>query len=142
MAKFYVVRKNNVFYPASESDAEIARKFPYGKVLSCKIWKERNVNFHRKFFALLKYVFNNQDRYKNIKHMRVAIELECGNYDEYVTLDGKLVYVTKSISFESMDEVEFEELYNNAIDVILDKFIRGDTRENINNQVNEILCFL
>lgn len=142
MAKLCVVRKNNVFFPASESDADIAKKFKYGEVYQCEIKKPRNLKFHRKFFALLQYVFDNQDKYSNLSDLRVEILLQCGAYDEHITVDGKMVYVPKSLSFESMDDVEFEQLYGAAVDVVIRYFVKGDTPENIENQVNEILCFL
>ena len=142
MAIFYVIKRDFGFFPSSDSDFEVCKKFVEGEVYRCEIKKPRNIKFHRKFFALLQYVFENQDKYDNIEDLRVEIELKAGNYIEHITTKGKMVYIPKSLKFERMDNVEFENLYNKAIDVILKHFICGDTKENIENQVNIILGYV
>jgi len=141
MAIFFVVKKDYGFFPVSDDDFEKCKRFKDGIVYRAEIKLPRNIKLHRKFFALLKYVFANQDIYDNMEDLRVEIELKCGSYTEHLTTKGKLIYNPKSISFENMDEVEFGELYNKAVDVILKEFIIGDTKENIEAQVQEILAF-
>jgi len=141
MAIFFVVKKDYGFFPVNDNDLEVCKKFVEGEVYRCEIKKPRNIKFHRKFFALLQYVFENQDKYDNAEDLRVEIELKAGNYTEHITTKGKMIYIPKSIAFEKMDNIEFEKLYNKAVDVILKDFIIGDTKENIEAQVQDILAF-
>jgi hypothetical protein len=141
MAAFCVVRKSGAFYPASDLDYEIAGWLKDNEVYRCDIKKPRKLKFHRKFFALIDYVFNNQDKYANKEDLRVELELKAGSYREHVTTKGKILYIPNSIAFDKMDDVEFGQLYNRVIDVVLKHFIRGDTKENIDEQVNNILGY-
>jgi len=141
MAIFFVVKKDYGFFPVNDNDFEVSKKFVEGEVYRCEIKKPRNIKFHRKFFALLQYVFENQEKYDTAEDLRVEIELKSGSYAEHITTKGKLIYIPKSIAFEKMDNIEFEKLYNKAVDVILKDFIIGDTKENIEAQVQEILAF-
>jgi hypothetical protein len=140
MATFFVVKKDFGFFPVNDNDQEVCKKFADGEVYRCEIKKPRNLKFHRKFFALLQYVFENQEKYDTVEDLRVEIELKAGNYTEHITTKGKLIYIPKSIAFEKMDNVEFEALYNKAIDVVLKDFING-TKEEIEAQEQEILAY-
>ena len=143
MAKFAVCKlPNNLLSHVDDDGYDILKKIKIGEIYENEIKKPRNYKFHRKFFALLKLVFENQDKYDNIKDLRVEIELKTGNYEEHLTLKGKIIYIPKSISFDKMDDIEFEKLYNKSIDIILSDFIKGGSKKEIEKQVNKILGFL
>lgn len=111
-----------VLLPSSE-DTEIAmQKIANGEEFLIEVKKARNIKFHKKAFALLKVVFENQERYATLEDMRVEFKLKAGLYDEHITTKGKMIYVPKSMSFESMDELEFNELYSKFIDIALKHF--------------------
>ena len=133
--------QNNYLAPSLPTDVEKLSKWKLGEVLRAKINKPRNIKFHRKYFALLNVAFDNQDKYTNFEDLRVEVQLKCGWYQEHVTTKGQIVYVPKSIAFSKMDEIEFSELYDKAIDVILKNFCIGSTKEEINQKVLEILNF-
>jgi hypothetical protein len=142
MANLNIYRRTlDGFAPASDDAALFFGKTKLGQLVTLDGRRPRNLKFHRKFFALIDYVFSNQDRYANKEDLRVELELKAGSYREHVTTKGKLVYVPKSIAFDKMDDVEFEQLYNRVIDVVLKHFVRGDTKENIDEQVNNILGY-
>jgi len=91
--------------------------------------KKRNPKFHRKAFALFGLVLENQDKYDTIDTLMTEIKLQLGHYEEHVTLGGKLIYKPKSIAFDQMDENDFNEFMQNAINVILKFFCIGMDRE-------------
>ncbi|NMC98892.1 MAG: DUF1367 family protein [Bacteroidales bacterium] len=74
--------------------------------------RQRNILHHRKFFAILKI----WAEYKGIdlSSALVVLKILLGEV-ETVEYMGKKIVIPKSISFESMDEVEFTEFYNKAI---------------------------
>lgn len=86
-----------------------------GEILECDTRKARHPEHHRKFFALLQQAFANQDKYRNLTDLLVALKLKVGHYDEHVTADGRLVFVPRSISFARMEQDEFSKFYNAAI---------------------------
>ena len=142
MADLYLVKmKNGSFTPATSNDIDVAKKFEAGEIYPAKIWKRRNVKFHRKFFELLNMIFDMQEKYTNERDLRVEITLKCGFYEEHLTEKGKIVYIPKSISFEKMDDVEFEKLYNKAIDVCIRDYAKGKSAHEIDFKIDQILGF-
>lgn len=74
-------------------------------------------------------VFNNQDKYDTIESMVTEIKLRVGHYEEHMTVKGTLIYVPKSISFDEMDQLEFDEFYSKAVNCCLKYFVPGDNQE-------------
>ena len=77
-------------------------------------------------------VFQNQEQYTNIEHLRKDLIIESGNYDLRYDLMGVEIREAKSISFSSMDDIKFSELYNDVIEVII-KYFHFDKDEIIEN---------
>ena len=40
---------------------------------------------------------------------------------DYVEVEGELTAIPKSIAFDSMDELKFEQLYNAVLDVVINE---------------------
>ena len=95
----------------------------------------RNVKFHRLFFSLLNLVFDNQEIYTNLDHLRHDLTVDAGYYDLTYNFNGEEVKRPKSISFSSMDETEFKKLYSDVLDSILRNFkwSQKDIEENLIN---------
>lgn len=91
----------------------------------------RNGKFHRKFFALLDVGYEAWDpdrKHKSYKGMAVEknreqfredITIAAGYYAQTFDLKGRMVIRAKSISFAKMDDVEFENLYQAVVTVLL-----------------------
>lgn len=123
---------NGSFKPAYDSDYEQAKKIKAGKQVHCEITQPRNYEFLKKFFALVNLVYQNQDKYTNIKHLRKDLIIEAGYYDVRYNLHGVEIFEAKSISFASMTEDEFGKLYNAVVDTIV-KYFHFDKQEIIDN---------
>ena len=108
--------------PAFEEGEEWLRKKPPGKHFKANLKSSRNPGHHRKAFALLKLVLENQDTYETIEDLLVEFKLKSGHYAEHITTKGVLIYVPKSIAFDEMGQEEFEELYEKWIDIAVAHF--------------------
>lgn len=102
-----------------DSDYESFKKVRRDTDLLIDIKQPRNYKFHKKFFALVNMVFENQDRYTSIDRLREDLTIEAGFYEEHVTFVGEIKTTAKSISFANMDEIEFSTLYNKFIDTVI-----------------------
>lgn len=133
MKLFLVKQLNNTFKVAHNSDYEKLKKLKVGEVYQCEVKQPRNLKFHRKFFALINMLFENQERYTNLDRLRKDLIIAAGFYDEWFDLDGVQQREAKSISFGSMSEYEFGELYSRVLDVIVEhfNFDRQDIVENV-----------
>lgn len=131
----------NTFAPLGEDDFEDAKKFPVGEPYRCKIWKSRNYNFHRKFFALIKVLFDMQDHFNNKTALRYWLTMKAGFFNMVVAPNGKPMYFAESISFSKMDNVRFEKLYNSVIDAAIREICQGGSKAKIEEQVNIVIGF-
>lgn len=117
MKEIHLVKQiNGSFIPATNSDKEVCNRFKVGDTMKAKVSKPRNPLFHRKFFAMLNITHQNQSKHQDFDHFRKYVICCCGKYDEIPSKKGMLI-LPHSISFASMSELEFEDLYNNALDV-------------------------
>ncbi len=132
--KITVVKQyDNTLKAAHDSDLEEMKKLKAGETYQFDFTKPRNIKFHNKFFALLNMTYQNQEIYNDITRMRKELTKACGFYESYLNHKGNRVYEAKSISFSSMDEAEFTNLYNKFLDVIIVifKFDRDTIEENL-----------
>jgi len=117
--KLLVKKTTKGLLPMYESDYANYVKIPMNEEFEIEYVKKRNLKFHKKYFALLKLAFENQSDYRILEDMRRDLIITAGWYNEVINLiDGEVLKVAKSISFSSMDEVEFSELYQKTKDVI------------------------
>ncbi len=118
--------------PLYDSDLDNKKKLKLGEVYQATIVMPRNIKFHRKFFALINMVYNNQEIYNNIDVLRSDLTIAAGFYDTHTTFNGKERIEARSISFGSMDEIEFEKLYNAFIIVVV-KYFKFDKQDILDN---------
>ena len=57
--------------------------------------------------------------------------MQVGYYEKKVTLGGRITYEAKSTRFSAMDEAQFQEYYDRAVDVILKYFLPETNREEL-----------
>lgn len=110
---------NGHFKLAYDSDYEKSKKIPLNEPIIYEWKKVRNYEFHKKFFSLVNMVYQNQEQYNNIDDLRDDLTVKAGFYYKYINIDEIEVKKPKSISFASMDENEFSNLYNAFIDVVV-----------------------
>lgn len=122
---------SGTFKPACNFDYELAKKIKPNEPIIYTFSRPRNYKFHKKFFALINLVYENQEVYNNREHMRKDLTVCAGFYDLRHDLNGLEIQEPKSISFASMDEIEFSEFYNRIIDEVV-KWLKFDKEELIN----------
>jgi hypothetical protein len=105
--------------PCYDKDYEIYSNIKINEEFEIDYKKKRNSKFHRKFFALLKLFYENQDVYYNIEDLRLDLIKESGRFEEVINIfTGEVFKKANSISFASMDEITFSELYEDCKTII------------------------
>ena len=81
------------------------------------IGRARNPLFHRKVFAVAKCICDNietgDDAYMMIKRCMV----EAGEVVHVKLLSGEYAYIPKSISYDEMDQAEFERVFRIVLNI-------------------------
>ena len=139
MKDIYLVKQlNGSLLPAYDSDKELMSSIKVGEIYKYKFSKPRNIKFLRKFFALIKLVYENQEHYRSIEHLRRDLTIESGYYDVRVNkFTGEQIIEPKSISFASMDEIEFGKLYSKFLVTVIRVF--GWDGEEIENNIADFI---
>jgi two-component SAPR family response regulator len=119
MKIFMVKGLNNNLICAYNSDYDAFKKLKTNQIIEVEIKQKRNVKFHKKFFALINLAYHNQDTYNNIDDMREDLIIDAGFYRTTDNKRSETVKKALSISFASMDDIEFNELYSRVADVIV-----------------------
>lgn len=125
---FLTKSQNNSFSPADELSLEVASKIKFGSTVKANIVQPRNIQFHRKYFALigLGYEYWNppEQEWQGIKAekspqvFREQVIIQAGFREVTYNLDGSVKVIAKSMSFGSMDDITFGLLYSSSFKVI------------------------
>jgi len=142
VSELYVKKSFGKMEAADEASYEIMKKFKHGEVYKVKIWKPRNIKFHRKFFALLNSSYDIQNKYNTFEAYKYEVLLRAGHYEIHTTLKGVQVPVIKSLKFSDVDDIQFEEIFSNTIDAILNYFIPEMPEDDLRGEVQRILDFV
>ena len=134
MVKFLLSRKLHVLFPVDESGEAVIRKFGMGEVLTVEVKRPRNLAFHRKLFAMLNIVLENQNHFKSVDDLLELTKLRTGHCHTVETKYGQ-VKITDSISFASMDQDAFADFYNRACAWVIDEVIPGLSQQDLDDEV-------
>ena len=100
--------------PLNSEDEEKLKSLPLDWDGIVTLKHPRNYEFHKKYFALIKLGFENQERYKNKDHYRYVMQMKAGFYDSVET-DKGTIWLPISVSFGSMESHEFMDLYSKVL---------------------------
>jgi hypothetical protein len=134
-----LIREGTHLVPADTLSAEAVAGIKARETVTASIRRPRNPAHHRKLWALLSAVYENQTLFATKEDLLNAIKIETGLFDKGVTVNGIPWVAPKSISFTAMDQARFEEWYEKAVDVILTKILPGINRSDLDTIIHEIL---
>lgn len=140
--KGYFKKIGGALIPDDDSTVDQLQKLKTGEVVLVEYKRPRNIQFHRKFMALVNLVYDNQDKYTNREDLLTELKLQVGHYNNHVTMGGKLIFTPKSISFASMDDDEFSIFYSKVIDVVLRYFLTDMGEDELHSMVDSVLGFV
>jgi hypothetical protein len=133
--KIALIRTLSGLKPAYDSDNESLKKIKLNQIYEFEFKQPRNYKHHRKFFALINLAFQNQDVYSNIDDLREDLTVSSGYYRMIQDRQGNEIKKPLSISFASMDQSEFNELYSKVCRVIIEWL--GVTNTEIEEEITQ-----
>lgn len=131
--KVLVQNELDGLHPVYDSDMEEKKKLKIGKRYWMETKEARNPEFHKKYWALMKVALEhipshvldiledvNKFKIKKPEDVHFYVKLKLGMVKKrYVSSDGRVGFEVKSTSFDKMDDIEFQEFYNRALDVVI-----------------------
>ena len=114
------IKSDGKLIPANDETFERVKKMPIGESIFMEWKPKRNYQFHKKFFSLLNFIFENQSHYKSLDNLLEVYKFKAGYFETIITHKGAKHYKAKSIAFHNMHNDEFEKFYSAAIDTSLE----------------------
>jgi hypothetical protein len=139
MADLIMVKRLGALRPADDASEEFLNGLPPGELIKVKISRSRNLQQHRKFYALLQIVFQNQSIYPTIDALLAVIKITLGHCDIVKLPDGQMAPVVKSISFASMPQDDFNRFYSQTVDLVLQHFLAGIERTELEREIYQLV---
>lgn len=140
--ELYLKNTSYGLFPVSDDDYEIKTKLKIGEIYKVTIKKARNYDLLKKYFAMInvswQYLSESQQEFFNESKegYRKTVEIAAGHYEKVYSIQRKeWVEQHKSIAFDSVDEFQFREIYDNVRRVIFDVFLRHISQEEFENNL-------
>lgn len=128
--------------PLYGSDHDMKRRLKTGSTVRCRVSLPRNYEFHKKFFALVRLTFDNLplplvERWgvRNEDDMLRRFKRDLGYFTSRTNELGENEIEYLSISFGAMEETDFERFYNDCVDLVLHRYIRGLGRAELEEEI-------
>lgn len=128
--------------PLYDSDYDLKKRLRVGSIVKCKVSNPRNYEHHKKFFALVRLTFDNLPsnlaeyfKVHNEEDMLRRFKRDLGYFKTSLNERGEKEIEYKSISFSAMEQHEFERFYNQCIDLVLYKYIKGIDKEDLITEI-------
>lgn len=151
MAEIYLRRLYDKLVPIDDLNMELFEKLKANGVYKAVITQTRNVGLHRKFFSLLNLAYKNYEQpevfhngirvQKSFDRFREEVIIACGYWELELNKRNNVVQRAKSISFASMEQTTFEELFSMAITVIMNEYLTYYSQEDMDLLVNQVLGY-
>lgn len=121
--------------PMYDEDYEEKKKLKIGQLYKAKVTVPRNIQFHRKYFAMISCAWDllterQREFFGTKESFRKTLQVAAGHCERVFNLELRAwVEVPKSIAFDKMSGDEFEELYRDVREVLLTVFLKHITIE-------------
>jgi len=146
---------NGAFIPATEDDADLARRFKIGSVSRVDLVEMRNGIFFRKWWVLAKLVFDAwSDDLPYQEYHGTQVLPDFGRFRKDLTIMAgfcrpvwnarmELRLEAESLQWSKMDAERFEKLYSATINAALQKVLnnRGLTEQQLREWADRVMDF-
>ena len=137
--KCLMVKKLNRLEPADEEAVAALRTIKHDKVVQIEIRQPRNLQFHRKLFAMLRIVLDNQEHYQSVEELLDMCKIAIGHCHSIVSRDGEIVKIPQSIAFHTMDNTTFQAFYARVCGWVITEAIPGLDLDDLHEEVAQQL---
>jgi Protein of unknown function (DUF1367) len=127
--------------PIEDQARELVRKMGDGEQVCVTVQRSNNLAFHRKLFALFRFAYQQWNptgreiagmpAKKSPERFRKDLLIAAGHYEVILGLDGEPRLEAKSLRFDSMDQTEREQVYDDVITVLTEGLLVGLSKDDV-----------
>ena len=138
MTQTLFVKHFGALRPANPDAEALLAKLKQDKLVMVEVKRSRNLFHHRKFFALMQLVYENQTAYATVDDIVMAFKFAVSHTRKIKTGRG-VIEIPLSISFAAMDQTEFEAFYNRAMDFLVTEVLPGVNSADLEREVYDVI---
>ncbi len=140
MGDLYLKRTLSGFSAADESTAEAIRSYKLGETYRATVVKPRNLKNHRRWWALCNLIYQNTDQYKSVDQVHDHLKILAGHCTQIVSKStGEVYLVADSISFGSLDEAQFQEVFGRAVKAVSEHILPGIEVDAVQYEIEKLI---
>lgn len=124
------IRRGNSLVPADFAAEEFLSELKDGREVVLTVRRARSPKHHRWFFAMLRKVVENTERWQTEDELLDALKLATGHTEQRQAIDGTTYLAPRSISFAAMEEGAFTRFRRRCCYVLATKVL-GCTPEEL-----------
>lgn len=131
MTDLYLKRTAHGLAAFDDSSKDTLRKIKLGEMVRVKLNRLRNPQFHRKFWAMMNFVYASCGHWQTTEDLVLDLKFRIGHVDKKQVIDyntGEVlaeILTPKSIAFHAMDESQFQEFVERCIQEICATMVPG-----------------
>lgn len=137
MADFLAQVQLGKLCPVDDIGREYLAK-KHGRTVKVSVSEPRNLGHHRKFFAMLQIILDNQEHYKSKDELLGVCKLRIGHVVTVQTKHGVERWPA-TINWAQMDQAAFDDFYSRAVAWVAEEVIPGLSLDMLNAEVAETL---
>ena len=116
MTKLQVEYRNGRLLPVSQYDAEQMEDYPQGALFNLSPTGKRSNPQHNMYWSILRRVARATGKWPTEHHLHDELKIACGYVRiKLSALNGELVNIPDSISFDKMTQPEFQQYFDMAM---------------------------
>lgn len=120
MGEFWLTRKDNGLFPDSEESVAAFASVPFGKSLRCEVKQPRSAGRHKLYWALCARIAGGIGRQS--EEVSDLLKIACGHCTTIKSKTMGTIKLPKSIAWHKMDETEFRDFFERAVQVIYEEW--------------------
>ena len=142
MRALFLMREGLKLVPAEATTERLIERFKPGVVFKAEVKKARNYKHLCKLMSLRDLIFANQEKYASPEQLMAALKVGAG-YCDWIELPGPIpmnIPSPRSLDYETLDQEEFEAVYNSIVHYILHYVIPGLNKHDLEREVLNVLA--
>lgn len=137
MPDIVLIKRAGALQPGDADAEQALAKIADDTYVMANVRRPRNLDHHRKFFKLMRVIAENTDVHPEV--LRALVLIEAGHCHVVKRKDGRIDRFPKSIDFTSVDQTEFEEIWDRSVDYIVKHIIPGMNKTELTSEIEELL---
>ena len=128
------------FSLADEMSVENAKRFKVGEVYRAEVVKPRSRKTLGRWWVLCQMILDNTELFRSKEQASDYLKIRAGHSTSIVSKStGEIFHVANSIDFDSLDEAQFQDLWQRVCDVVVQDILPGITQNEIEYEIQKIV---